>query len=509
MNNRFNCFGVFLFRCEGGERDGVASLPLYPLFAGVDSYIYKVYIKLLPAQGLLQTAHALQNLEVLAGLFDAESFGFFEIGLCLVELALQHAQNSSGMDGLGTFAGPSEIELGFGKTAFLQGDIGRIEIGQRVVGIHAHSYAVYLVELFRTGLVESGDAMHLAYGKQFRLSVQQFGSFFIRHGPNLVVDGIVGVTESRIPSGMDELVLLGIELLDLLVARVGSNALIAGDGKNLVLMVDVGVDEEGVETGPVLGRIPDGEDAVVEVVELTDIVLQGGCTTLGQADVVVPRTFGRGITVDMDGGDADLVVVANGIDGGYNLGQLTRVLTIVGIKFGAVDRIVEEGAAGDADNRVVGIGIHAELGLGKGIADAGFGMEVEGLGLSGIASEEIAAAAGVGIDAEIGSVHPVFEGDGGLVNELLAAFFAFDFVSVGIVLIAVAEIINVLATAIDYEAFEHSSLAAGSFDNGREYLLAIAADVERIEQEGGFQLEVVSHRFETCAFLPDLCLGSE
>ena len=63
----------------------------------------------------------------------------------------------------------------------------------------------------------------------------------------------------------------------------------------------------------------------------------------------------------------------------------------------------------------------------------------------------------------------------------------------GIAGIAVALVVDVLAAAVDYHGHETGRLPVGALEHGHEHHLAVGAEAERVEDEGGAEHDVAVH----------------
>lgn len=81
------------------------------------------------------------------------------------------------------------------------------------------------------------------------------------------------------------------------------------------------------------------------MIEVLHILLQRCRSALGQTDVVVVGTFGRGETFDEYGGDGYVLVAAHGVDGAGDFAQFGGVGHIVGVKLCPVHGEVDESRA--------------------------------------------------------------------------------------------------------------------------------------------------------------------
>ena len=431
--------------------------------------------RLSPKYILLSIIHFLHEAEILHGLLAAS---LLEEAACLVGITFQELEDTTGVEGFRTVAGVGEVDLGAGELSGAEGDGGNVHVGHRVVGIDGGGGFEHAVVVVTANGIKVGNAVHLVEREQARVFLQYFGGLFVGHGAHLVRHFIVGMTEIGVPCCPDEAVGLRPGLLDIFVLRVWLHVR-AHDLEDVVFLRQVAADEEAVEASPVFGRVLHRVDVGREVVLAAHVFFQRGGTSFREADVVFIRPFWRGVAVDADVRDAHVGVVSHRVDGAHDFMQLRRVVVVVGIKLRAVDGEVE-----------VGTSVEREDGVGGGHrwheseAYAAFEVWVDIDGRSGTRSEEVAAAAGVFVDAERGVGHPGFEGDGFAVFVgLLFPIAASQFNGIGIVFRAVAEEHVVLVASVDHDRAEGGDMAVGVFHDGREHHLAVAGEAEAVEHE--------------------------
>ena len=328
----------------------------------------------------------------------------------LLVMSLEGGEVAAGVDGLGAVARLGEVGSSGLKVAALHGGVGRVEVGNLVVGIHAHGGVEDLVELVGAYGASLGSEEELIEAQLLGSGAHKAAYLVdIGEGADIEVDGIVGVTQGRIYVGKQPSVLAGEVALDLCVARVGLERGVGCDGQDSVAVVDVVGLEPVDQAFPVFRLVGCLEEGCGEAVEIADVFLEGLGAAFGQAHVVGVGAFGRGESLDGDQAHGDILVAGHGVDRGAYLGQLAGVAAVVGIDLGAVDREVDESAALD---------LAALGGVGGGAQEAEAGLEgtrqLEACEVEVALALDIGAAAVVGAgQSEGAAVHPVLPGSGG------------------------------------------------------------------------------------------------
>ena len=149
-----------------------------------------------------------------------------------------------------------------------------------------------------------------------------------------------------------------------------------------------------------------GEELIIDGVEVAYIIAQGSRTIVGESHIVVVRTVWRRIAMNIDIGDAHILVVLHEVDGGCNLSQLSCILTEVGKDIALVEL--------EAQVSFTLFGSHLDsfsLWLHVMVA-TNLGYWVDDRHLGGILIHQVAASAEVFRHGEVESLHPLPVGKG-------------------------------------------------------------------------------------------------
>ena len=102
------------------------------------------------------------------------------------------------MDSFGAIAGLSQISTGRIQVVLRQCDIGGVQVGDRVVTVHADRYLEHFIIFLASDLVAVGHREHFAQTQLLRTRLDNLAAFFNRKEPHLVSDTVVGTTQRRI-----------------------------------------------------------------------------------------------------------------------------------------------------------------------------------------------------------------------------------------------------------------------------------------------------------------------
>ena len=223
------------------------------------------------------------------------------------------------------------------------GRIGRIQVGNRVVGVHAYGDFEYLVERRAARFVGLCHRVHLTQGELPRIGVDQFFRFVYREVADDVRHRVVRVPQQRVEGRQQEPVrLAAVHLFQLGLAgvRVGDGR-VADDFQQLVAVVQPAGGHPLFEPFPIFRFGVHVELDLLEVVQGLDVCQQRFGTPFCQPSVVGVGAFGRGVSLDGHLADGGVRVVVDRIDGLLDLIQFLGVVDVVRIDDGLVDGEVE------------------------------------------------------------------------------------------------------------------------------------------------------------------------
>ena len=210
-----------------------------------------------------------------------------------------------------------------------------------------------------------------------------------------------------------------------------------------------------------------GEELIIDGVEIAYIIAQGSRTIVGESHVVVVRTIRRRIAMNVDIGDAHILVVLYEVDGGCNLSQLSSILTEVGKDIALVEL--------EAQVSFTLFGSHLDgfsLWLHVMVAtDSRSRLDVSHQG--GILIHQVAASAEVFRHGEVECLHPLPVGKGLREEHLLFGIIpashhqsltVFQFA-------AFAQVSDVLVFAIDDNGIQGDGILSGNKRSENQLLL--------------------------------------
>ena len=293
----------------------------------------------------------------------------------------------------------------------------------------------------------------LSQREVLRMGAIDLAALFERVGTDAVLDDIVGVAQSRIDIGQELAIAFGELLLDALVLCIGVH-LAVDDAENLRALGNLALVHIFAQAGPVFrgGCRPD--DARLELVELLDVVGERCGAVLSQPGVVLVGTLRRGIAVDGDALDADILLATHLVDGGHDLLQLLGVATVGGVEVDLVETEVDVGTTFQLAFLLVVVRrelhTHQRHALWFLVAH-----ETGHVGQVG----QVAASAEVFFQLQLVRPHPGLIGDGGMVELRLAVARPLDVARVAISLYALPALIeHMLCAAVHYQRLEGNAL---------------------------------------------------
>ena len=210
-----------------------------------------------------------------------------------------------------------------------------------------------------------------------------------------------------------------------------------------------------------------GEELIIDGVEIADIIAQGCRTIVGESHVVVVRTIRRRIAMNIDVGDAHILVVLHEVDGGCNLSQLCSILTEVGKDIALVEL--------EAQVSFTLFGSHLDgfsLWLHIMVATDSR-CRLDGSHLGGILILQVTASAEIFRHGEVESLHPLPVGKGLGEEHLLLGIIpashhqrltVFQFA-------AFAQVSDVLVFAIDDNGIQGDGIFSGNKRSENQLLL--------------------------------------
>ena len=102
------------------------------------------------------------------------------------------------MDGFGAIAGLSQISTGRIQIVLRQCDIGGVQIGDRIVAVHADRNLEHFIIFLASDLVAVGHREHFAQTQLLRTHLDNLASFFDRKETHLISDTVIGTAQRRI-----------------------------------------------------------------------------------------------------------------------------------------------------------------------------------------------------------------------------------------------------------------------------------------------------------------------
>lgn len=407
------------------------------------------------------------------GFGEPERGGLREIAAGRRQVIAADGQRTAGIDGLGRMARTVEVALGGVEIIAADGGVGGVEIGHAVGGEHADGGLEDLGEFVRARLTRLRDEVELVLTQLLRMLTHDAPYLVhVAEAAYGVGYAVVGVAQGRVAVVEQEAVVGRIAALDGGLACVRLHAAV-DEPEDFLAVLQVRPVDISAQSGPVLRFEVGRDDAVGEVVELLDVVLQRRRSSAGEVTVVGVGAFRRGIALEPYGGDGDVAVGAHGVYRGLNLPQLDGVSPVVGIDLGLVDGEVDERRAFE---RVALLRLALRLDVDELGEEVAIVMADDSVGLG---DERVATAVVLAVERKGSSLHPLFIRDEGVIGHGVGHLGGAHLRSVAARehALAVAAVIVVAATAINSHRRQQQRVTAGD-DARREEHGAVGADAD-------------------------------